>query len=96
MAMRKAAGEDGIDKVLNEFGLDVIVTPMDSPISTVAALAGYPSATVPLGYLEPSGRPVGLCLVGKANEEGKLLSVMSAYEATMPGHRLPPQLVQGN
>ncbi|KGO70257.1 Amidase [Penicillium italicum] len=96
IAMKKAAGEDGIDKILNEFGLDVIVTPMDSPISTVTALAGYPSATVPLGYLEPSGRPVGLCLVAKANEEGKLLRVMSAYEATMPGRRLPTRLIQEN
>ncbi|KAJ5724815.1 amidase signature enzyme [Penicillium malachiteum] len=96
MAMRKVVGEDGIDKVLNEFGLDVIISPMDSPISTVAALAGYPSATVPLGYLEPSGRPIGFCLVAKANEEGELLSVMSTYEATMPSRRLPPRLIQGN
>lgn len=40
VAMRKAAGEDGIDKVMSEHGADVIVAPMDSPISTIAALAG--------------------------------------------------------
>lgn len=38
--MKKRAGEEGIDKMLSEFGLDAVVAPMDSPISTVAALAG--------------------------------------------------------
>ncbi|KAJ5112961.1 hypothetical protein N7456_001495 [Penicillium angulare] len=37
---------------------------------------------MPLGYLSPSGRPFGLCLIAKANEEGKLLRIMSAYQAT--------------
>lgn len=33
-------GEEGIEKALNEFGLDVIATLMDSPISTAVALIG--------------------------------------------------------
>ena len=38
--MKRRAGEEGIDKIMSEFGVDAIVAPMDSPISTVAALAG--------------------------------------------------------
>lgn len=38
--MKRRAGEEGIDKILSEFGVDAIVAPMDSPIFTVAALAG--------------------------------------------------------
>lgn len=92
-AMKELAGRQGIDKMLDEYKLDAIVGPMNSPISTFAALAGYPSATVPLGYLSPSGCPFGLCLIAKANEEGKLLRIMSAYEATFPKRKLPGPLV---
>ncbi|KAL8899541.1 MAG: hypothetical protein Q9192_001519 [Flavoplaca navasiana] len=87
--MKRRAGEEGIDKILSEFGVDAIVALMDSPISTVAALAGYPSATVPLGYHLQSGRPFALCLVARANEEGKLLEMINVYEATSPKRQLP-------
>ncbi|KAI4243665.1 MAG: hypothetical protein L6R42_010688, partial [Xanthoria sp. 1 TBL-2021] len=49
--MKRRAGEEGVDKMLSQFGLDAIIAPMDSPISTVAALAGEQPFTV----LEPSG-----------------------------------------
>lgn len=44
-ALRKAAGPDNIDHALKKYGLDVIIAPTDSPITTVAALAGrsFPS-----------------------------------------------------
>jgi len=38
--MKKRAGEEGIDRMLSEFGLDAVIAPMDSLISTVVALAG--------------------------------------------------------
>ncbi|KAL8828713.1 MAG: hypothetical protein Q9170_006482 [Blastenia crenularia] len=37
--MKKKPGKGGIDSVLSELRLDAIMAPMDSPISTVAALA---------------------------------------------------------
>lgn len=37
--IRKAAGPDNIDHVLKKYGLDVIVAPTDSQITTVASLA---------------------------------------------------------
>lgn len=38
--VKKMAGEEGIDKVMSQFGLDAIVAPADSPIHTLAAMAG--------------------------------------------------------
>lgn len=42
-AAKKAAGNEGIFKVMDEYGLDVIASPTDGPISTIAALAGKAS-----------------------------------------------------
>ncbi len=47
-AIRKTAGPDNIDHALQKHGLDVIIAPADSPITTVAALAGKS----PLQHLE--------------------------------------------
>jgi amidase len=43
-----------------------------------AAVAGYPSVTVPMGQVE--GLPVGLAFFAGAWEEGKLISLAYAYE----------------
>jgi len=88
----KSARDDGLVKVLDELGLDAIAAPTDGPISTIAALAGCPSASVPLGYLDPSGRPFGLSLIARPKDEATLLRIMSAFEATFPKRRLPTLL----
>ncbi|KAE9396784.1 amidase signature enzyme [Gymnopus androsaceus JB14] len=46
----------GIDKVLKDFELDALVLPAPRT-STLAALAGYPIVTVPLGFL-PDDEPI--------------------------------------
>jgi amidase len=89
---RKLARE-GIDKVLAEQKLDAIIAPTGSPAwltdhingdsylgasSTPAAVAGYPSITVPMGMAQ--GLPVGLSFIGTAWDEGKLLRIAHAYE----------------
>ena len=55
--------------------------------STPAAVAGYPSITVPVGVA--FGLPVGMSFIGRAYSEGVLLRLAYAYEqhATM---RQPP------
>jgi amidase len=50
---------------------------------------GAPTATVPLGILEPSGRPFGLTFVGRPGSESKLLELMYLYEAAAPARKLP-------
>jgi amidase len=58
-------------------------------IASAAAIAGYPSLTVPAGLA--GGLPVGLTLVGRRNQDGLLLQIARAYERAA-GARVPPHL----
>jgi len=99
---RRLAGAQGIDLVLRRHHLDAIVAPTGSPAwttdhlngdhftgasSTPAAVAGYPSITVPAG--QASGLPVGLSFIGSAWSEPKLIALAYAYEQATR-HRRPP------
>jgi len=94
--------EQGIDKVMEEHNLDAIVAPTGGPAwktdlingdrfgvfsSSPAAIAGYPSITLPMGNLD--GMPVGISIFGKAWTESKLLEIAYAYEQATK-HRLTP------
>jgi amidase len=46
---------------------------------------------MPLGYLDYNGRPHGLCAIARAREEGLLIQLQSAFEATF-ARRRPPTL----
>ncbi|KAH6848069.1 amidase signature domain-containing protein [Chaetomium sp. MPI-CAGE-AT-0009] len=91
--LRQAARINGIDKTLADFNLDVIIGPMDGRIPTIAAAAGYPVGTMPLGYSKTNGRPFGACIISDAEGEAKILKAMNAWHATMPTRKPPPQLV---
>jgi amidase len=82
--------------------LDALVAPTGSPAwttdlvngdhftgssSTPAAVAGYPSVTVPAGFAY--GLPVGVSFIGRAWSEPKLLQMAYAYEQATK-HRKPP------
>jgi amidase len=60
------------------------------PIASAAAIAGYPSLTVPAGLV--GGLPVGITFVGRRNQDGLLLQVGRAYERATNA-RVPPRLV---
>jgi amidase len=60
-------------------------------ISGVAALAGYPNLSVPMGQVD--GLPVGLSFVGPAWSEQLLLSLGYAYELASHA-RVPPTAYQ--
>jgi amidase len=102
--VRRAAREDGIDRVVKEHRLDAIAAPTGSPAwltdpllgdhfvgssSTPAAIAGYPHVTVPAGHIK--GLPVGLSLFGPAWSETRLLGFAYAFEQATR-HRRPPAL----
>ena len=95
----------GLDAVMNRLNLDALVAPTGSPAwptdlingdhflgasSTPAAVAGYPSITVPAGFVR--GLPVGLSFIGRAWSEAKLIQYAYAYEQATR-HRRPPQFV---
>ncbi|KAH6627864.1 amidase signature domain-containing protein [Chaetomium tenue] len=54
--------------------------------------AGYPIASMPLGYLDYNGRPHGLGAVARAHEDGLLIQLQSAFEKTFPRRRPPMKL----
>ncbi len=95
---------EGIDEVLKKLRLDAIVMPTGNPpwvidlvngdhfvgsSSTPAAVAGYPTITVPMGFVY--GLPVGLSFVGTAWSEPVLIRLAYAYEQGTR-HRRPPKL----
>ncbi|OAA80786.1 Amidase signature domain protein [Akanthomyces lecanii RCEF 1005] len=89
---RTVAQDRGVDKVMKENNLDLIAFPMDSPCPRVAAAAGYPIATVPLGTLRYNGRPFGLAIVAQAGREDLLFTFMSAWEACAKPRAVPSSL----
>jgi amidase len=61
-----------------------------SQIASAAAIAGYPSLTVPAGLV--SGLPVGITFVTHRNQDGLLLQAARAYERAANA-RVPPHLM---
>ncbi|WP_369025877.1 amidase [Qipengyuania sp. RANM35] len=91
----RLAGEDGIDKLLRDYRVDVLVAPTAGPSWTtdlvlgdhypggigagsLAAVAGYPHLTVPMGAVERL--PVGLSFMGAKWSDHEILKLGAAYE----------------
>ncbi len=55
--------------------------------STIAAVAGYPSITVPAGLVEEL--PVGISFFGKAYSEPKLIAIAYSFEQATKARRAP-------
>jgi amidase len=96
------ARKEGIDAVMDKYKLDALVAPTDSPgwvtdlitgdhyiggSSTAAAVAGYPSITVPAGSI--FGMPVGISFFGRAWSESLLIRLAYAYEQATKARRQP-------
>ena len=99
---RRLAGPEGIDAVLAAHQLDGLIAPTtgiawplrssgdDFPGESysAAAVAGYPSLSVPMGQID--GLPAGLLFMGTAWSEPKLIEMAYAYEQRT-GARQPPR-----
>ncbi|KAF4124991.1 amidase [Geosmithia morbida] len=87
---RERCGKNGIDKALAENDVDVIIGPGDGPMFCVPSTAGYPVASLPLGYLDFNGRPFGMQITAGAHQEALIIQAQSAWEHTFPFRRPPP------
>ena len=102
--IRKATRENGIDRLLEEHSVDVLVAPSGPVASRVdpvngdvwpswagagylAAVAGYPHLTVPMGDVH--GMPLGLSFMASAGQDAEVLSYGYAYE-NITNHRKDP------
>jgi amidase len=104
----RLAGKEGIDKMLADAKVEVLVAPTTAPawfIDSVnadqspgggagglAAVAGYPHLTVPMGGVR--GLPVGLSFIGPAWSDARLLALGYAFEQAAPAMKLTPAMVQ--
>jgi amidase len=101
--IRRLAGTFGIDQAIRKHKLDALAArtigrpwKIDlesgdnrSPgAGTWAALAGYPSVSVPAGYVD--GLPIGMLFFGTAFSEPLLISVAHAFEQATLARKPPP------
>lgn len=95
--LRQHAAVEGIDAALQHHRLDAIIVPSGTPAwlidhtngdprtpsdsTTMAACAGYPLITVPMGLLD--GLPVGVTLMGTAWSDATLITIAAGIEAVL-------------
>jgi len=100
----KSISQAAIDKLVAEHELDALISPTNGPAwlidhingdsfsigsSSLAAISGYPSITVPAGFV--AGLPIGLSFISKPWNEKQLIEIAYAFEQTS-GVRKPPEL----
>ena len=104
-AARRLAGKDGLLAALDREKLDALIAPSMSPAWPtdpvlgdhfvgsgygMAAVAGTPSLTVPIG--DTHGLPLGLAFMGRPYSEGELIGFGFALEQATKA-RKPPQFI---
>lgn len=101
---KQLAGMDNIDRLLRDHQLDLLIAPSNQPAwkidvingdnflgsaSQLAAVAGYPHITVPMGYYK--GLPIGLSFFSGYLAEPTVIEAAYAFEQATKA-RKPPQL----
>ena len=90
----RLAGAEGIDALLKKYDVVVLIAPTEGPAwpidlvtgdhsssvgaGSLAAIAGYPHLTVPMGQVE--GLPIGLSFIGPKWGDKLVLDLGAAYE----------------
>ncbi|EOY10473.1 Amidase family protein isoform 5 [Theobroma cacao] len=79
---------DGLEKLMSENKLDVLLSPFSSA-SSVLAKGGYPGIIVPAGH-DTEGVPFGICFAGLKGSEPTLIEIAYAFEQATRIRRPPP------
>ena len=102
---RRYSDRKGLAMVFSEHQLDAVLIPSGCPAwlidlingdhyrggtSSPAAVSGYPSITVPAGYIH--GLPVGMSLIGLPYAEKKLIEMANSFE-NETRVRIPPKFL---
>lgn len=103
LANSKRIARDAVDGALAEHRLDALVAPTNGPAwktdhvngdhfsvgsSSLAAVSGYASITVPAGFVFEL--PVGISFIGGAFSEQALIRIAYAYEQASKHRKAPP------
>jgi amidase len=93
---------EGLDPLLDKHQLDALICPSNAPAwvtdlvsgdhfiggnTSFAAVAGYPSLTVPMGFTH--SLPLGLSFIGRPWSEGRLIELGYAFERLTRAWRAP-------
>jgi amidase len=100
---RRVTRDEGLDALMNQHRLDALFASGGGPAgvvdpaygdrgtggggTSIAAVAGYPSITVPAGFI--LGMPVGIAFFGRAWSEPALLRLAFAFEQATHARRPP-------
>jgi amidase len=105
----RLARQEGIDATMDKFQLDALVGPTGGPAwvtdlvngdnaagqtSSAAAVACYPSVSVPMGYV--FGLPVGISFFGRAWSEPTLINLAYGFEQATNVRKAPKFLSTAN
>jgi amidase len=105
----RLARQEGIDATMDKFKLDALVAPTGGPAwvtdlvngdnaagqtSTAAAVACYPSVSLPMGHV--FGLPVGISFFGRAWSEPTLISLAYGFEQATKVRKAPKFLSTAN
>ncbi len=105
----RLARQEGIDATMDKYKLDALVAPTGGPAwitdlvdgdngagqsSTAAAVACYPSVSVPAGFV--FGLPVGISFFGRAWSEPVLIKLAYAFEQATKVRKAPKFLPTAN
>ena len=100
--LQRLAGPEGIDAAMDAQHLDALLAPAQGPSWRIdlvngdpdspsaygpAAVAGYPSITVPAGFVH--GLPIGMLFFGRKWSEPTLIGIAYAYEQATHARRNP-------
>ncbi|KAK2596130.1 hypothetical protein QQS21_006407 [Conoideocrella luteorostrata] len=78
--LHRLATCEGIGKVMDDKGLDIVLSNSDATLVHYASCAGWPVAAVPVGRMAKNGQPYGMFALARGGREHVLLRFMKAWD----------------